>query len=82
MVSISYDIIEFVCTPLHVRIVLSVTMVTMQLRKAQMCYFSETLFSHLWGPKKQFGINEKLSLGRKVGQIRFCGIGYPISVLI
>ena len=29
-----------------------------------------------------FGTNEKLSWGCKVGQIRFCGIGYPISVLI
>ena len=43
--------IEFVCTPLHVRISLRVTIVTMQFR----VYFSETLFSHLWGPKKQFG---------------------------
>ena len=54
--------IEFVCTPLHVKIALRVSMVTMQFRKAQI-FFSETLFS-------------------KVGQIRFCGIGYPILVLI
>ena len=29
-----------------------------------------------------FGTNEKLSWGCNIGQIRFCGIGYPISVLI
>ena len=58
-------------------------MVTMQFCKAQMClFFSETLFFHSWGPKKPFGTNAKLFLGSKVGQIRFCGIGYPISVLI
>ena len=74
--------IEFVYKPLHVRIALRVAMVTMQFRKAQMCFFSESLFSHSLGPKKQFGTNEKLSWGCKVGQIRFCGIGYPISVLI
>ena len=74
--------IEFVCTPLPVRIALRVTMVTMQFCKAQMCLFLETLFSHLWGPEKPFGTNAKMSLGCKVGQIRFCGIGYPISVLI
>ena len=74
--------IEFVCTPLHVRIALRVTMVNMRFRKAQMCLFFETLFSHSWGPKKQFGTNEKLSWGCKVGQTRFCDIGYPISVLI
>ena len=31
----------------------------------------ETLFSHSWDTKKQFGTNEKLSWGCKVGQIRF-----------
>ena len=74
--------IEFVCTPLHVRIALRVTMVTMQFRKAQICLFFRNIISHSWGPKKQFGTNEKMSWGCKVGQIRFCGIGYPISVLI
>ena len=34
------------------------------------------------GGREFFGTNEKLSWGCKVGQIRFCGIGYPISVLI
>ena len=74
--------IEFVCTPLHVRIALRVTMVTMLFSKAQMYYFSETLFFYSWGPKKQFGTNEKISWGCKGGQIRFCGIRYHISVLI
>ena len=46
---------ECVCTPLPVRIALRVAMVTIQFRIAQMCFFfSETLFSHTWGPKKQF----------------------------
>ena len=74
--------IEFVCTSLPVRIALGVTMVTMQFARPKGVYFSETLFSHSWGPKKPFGTNAKLSLGCKVGKIRFCGIGYPISVLI
>ena len=73
--------IEFVCTPLHVRIALRVTMVTMQFRKAQMFYFFKKLFSHSWGHKKHFGTN-KIGMGVYVGQIGFCGIGYPISVLI
>ena len=51
--------IEFVYTSLHVRIALRVAIVTMQFRKAQMCgFFSESLFSHSLGPKKQFGTNE------------------------
>ena len=29
-----------------------------------------------------FGTDEQLSWGCKLGQIRFCGTGYPISVLI
>ena len=74
--------IEFVCTPLPVRIALGVTMLTMKFCKAQMCLFFRNVFSHSWGPKKPFGTNEKLSLGCKVGQIRFYGIGYPNPVLI
>ena len=58
--------IEFVCTPPDVRIALRVTMVTMQFRLAQMCLFlKKTLFSNSWGPKKQFGTNEKLSWGAR-----------------
>ena len=52
--------IELVCTPLPVRIALRVAMVTMQLRIAKCVYFSKTLLSHSWGPKKQFG---KIFLG-------------------
>ena len=74
--------IEFVCTPLHVRIVLRVTMVTMHLARPICVNFTKTWFSYSWSSKKQFGTNEKLSLGCKVGQIRFFGTGYPISVLI
>ena len=40
------------------------------------------MFSHPFGPTKQFDTNAKLSLGCKVYQIRLFGIGYPISVLI
>ena len=74
--------IEFVCTPLYVRIALRVTVVTMQFRKAQLCLFFRNIFSHSWGPKKKIGTNENLLWGCKVGQLRFCGIGYPIFVLI
>ena len=49
---------------------------------AQMSLCLGTFFSHSGGPRIFFGTNEKLSWGCKVGQIRFCGIGYPISVLI
>ena len=76
--------IDFVCTPLAVRI-------------AQHGCHGYHAFSHSpnkfmfrnkisysggGGTMKQFGTNEKLSWGCKVCQIRFCGIGYPISVLI
>ena len=57
--------IEFVFTPLHVRIALRVTIVTMQFRKAQKCLFFRKIVSYSWGPKKQFGTNEKLSWGAR-----------------
>ena len=59
-------------------------MVTMHFHIAQMSVCLGTLFAHSgWGGGKIFfGTNEKLSWGCKVGQIRFCGIGYPVSVLI
>ena len=44
--------------------------------------FRNIFFLIQGGPGIFFGTNEKLSLGCKVGQIRICGIGYPISVLI
>ena len=74
--------IEIVCTPLPVRIALMVAIVTMQFRIAQMCLFFKNIVFSFMGPKKQFGTDTKFSLGCKVGEIRFCGIGYPISVLI
>ena len=61
-------------------------MVAVHFHKDQMSLCLGTYFSHSggWGggAGKCFGTNEKLSWGCKVGQIRFCGIGYPISVLI
>ena len=62
-------------------------MVTMHFHIAQMRLCLGTLFFHSGGGgggggQDFFGTNEKLSWGCKVGQIRFCGIGYPISVLI
>ena len=59
-------------------------MVAMHFHMAQISLCLGTFFSHSGGGggTKQFGTNEKLSWGCKVGQIRFCGIGYPISVLI
>ena len=68
--------IEFVCTPLHVRIAI------------QGCHGNHAISQ---GPNvfifrcivvSFMGSNEKLSSGCKIGQIRFCGLGYPISVLI
>ena len=75
--------IEFVSTPLPVRIA------------QQGCHsnhafsyspnefmFGNILFSFRGGGRIFFGTNEKFSLGCKVDQIGFCGIGYHISVLI
>ena len=65
-----------------------VAMVAIQFHIAQMSLCLGTLFliggggGVGWGAGNFFGTNEKLSWGCKVGQIRFCGIGYPISVLI
>ena len=44
--------IELVCTPLHVRIALGVTMVTMQYRKAQMCLFFRHIVFSFKGPEE------------------------------
>ena len=51
--------IDFVGTPLFLRIALRVAMVTM----AQTGLFLGNFFSHSGYPKKQFGTNEKLSSG-------------------
>ena len=76
---------------LHNRVV----MVTIHFHIAQMSLCLGTIFSHSGGgggvgggggggggAGNFSGTNEKLSWGCKVGQIRFCCIGYPISVLI
>ena len=76
--------IEFVCTPPAVRMHNMVGMVTMHFHIAHTSLCLGTFFSHSdgGGGMKQFGTNLKLSWECKVGQIRFCGIGYPTSVLI
>ena len=75
--------IEFVCIRLPVRIAQQGCHGNHAILQGPNVFvFSETMFSHPLGPKKQFGTNTILSLGCKVCQIRFCGIGYPISVLI
>ena len=56
-------------------------MVTMHFRIAQMSFLLRTFLiiqGGGGGGRKRFGSNEKLSLECKEGQIRFCGIGYPI----
>ena len=78
--------IEFVCIPLPVRIVQQGCHSNYALSHSP----NELLFRNIiliqggggGGGRKQFGTNEKLSWGRKVCQIRLCGIGYPILVLI
>ena len=71
---------EFVCTPLPVRIALSVAMVTIQFRIAQVCLFFRNIVFSFMGSQETIGTNAKFSLGCKVGEIRLCGLGYPISV--
>ena len=74
--------IEFVCTPLPVELHNRVAMVTMHFHIAQMSLcFGTFFFSHSGGPSKIFWNQYKIVMGCKVGQIRFCGIGYPILVL-
>ena len=59
-------------------------MVTMHFDIAQISLCLGAFCCHSGGGEgmKQFGTNEKLSWGCNVGEIRFCCIGYPISVLI
>ena len=58
-------------------------MVTMHFHIAQMSLCLGIFFFLIPGDQENvFGTNEKLSGECKVGQIRFCGTGYPISVLI
>ena len=62
-----------------------VAMITMHFHIAQISLCLGKFFSFGGGGgggQDIFGTTEKLSWGCKVGQIRFCDIGYPISVLI
>ena len=74
--------IEFVCTTPPVRIAQRVVMVTMHFYLVQMSLFLRNIFfSHGGGAGNNLA-PMKYCPGGKVGQIRFCVIGYPISVLI
>ena len=60
--------IDFVGAPPFLRIALRVAMATMHFHiLAQARLFLGDIFSHLGGPRLQFGTHEKLSLGCKVG---------------
>ena len=74
--------IEFVCTPLAVRIAQQGCHGNHASSHSPNEFMFRNIFSHSGGPRKQFGTNEKLSWGCKVGQIKFCGIAYPILVPI
>ena len=59
--------IDFVGAPPFLRIALRVAMATMHfyiLAKTGL-FLGNILFSHLGGPRKQFGTHEKLSLGAR-----------------
>ena len=73
--------IEFVYTPLPVGIAQQGCHGNNAFSHSPHEFMFMTIFSH-WGGEETIGTNERLSWGCKVGQIRFCGIGYPTSVLI
>ena len=76
--------IEFVCTPLPVSIAQQGCHGNHAFSHSPNEFMFRNIFSHSGmgggGLKSFFGTNEKLSWGCEVGQIRFCDIGYPISV--
>ena len=74
--------IEFVYTPLAGRIAQQGCHGNHAFSHSPNKFMFRNIFFSFRGPMKQFGTNEKMSWGCKVGQIRFCGMGYPISVLI
>ena len=74
--------IGFVCTPLAVRIAQQGSHGYHAFSHSPNEFMFRNIFFSFMGPRKQFVTIEKLSSGCKVCQIRFCGIGYPISVLI
>ena len=72
--------IDFVGTSPFLRKALWVAMATMHFHIAQTRLFIGNLFSHLGGPREQFGSNLKLSLGCKVGQIRSLGSWFEAEI--
>ena len=76
--------IEFVCTPLPVSIGQQGCHGNHAFSHSQNEFIFRNIFFSFRGGGlgKCFGTNEKLSWRCKVGQIRFCDIGYPILVLI
>ena len=73
--------IDFVDSPLFLRIALQVAMATMHLHIAQTGLFME-IFLYSGCPREQFGTNSKLSLGCKVCQIRSQGRWFEDFYLI
>ena len=76
--------IEFVCTPLAVRIAQRGCHGNHAFSHSPNEFmFRNIFFSHSGGGAgNKLSQMKKLSWGCKVCQIRFCGIGYSISVLI
>ena len=72
--------IDFVGTSPSLRKTLRVAMATMHFNIAQTGLFMGIFLSHLGGPRKQFGTNSKLSVGCKVGQIRFWGSWFEAEI--
>ena len=63
--------IDFVDTPQFLRIGLQAAMATMHFHIAQSGLLMGISFLHSEGPREKTGTNSKLSLGCKVGQIRW-----------
>ena len=74
--------IELVCTPIPVRIAQQGCHGNHAFSHSPNEFMFRKIFFSFMGAKDFFSTKEKLSWGCKVGQIRFCGIGYPLSVLI
>ena len=55
--------IDFVGTPLFLRVALRVAMVAMYFHIAPTGLFLRNIFFSFRGPREQFGTNDKLSLG-------------------
>ena len=79
MISNSRGIIDFVSTSPSLRNALWVAMSTLHFHIAQTSLFTG-IFCAFRGPREQFGTNSKLSLGCKVGQIRFWGSWFEAEI--